>query len=330
MSSLTTDLDTLQLERVVIEVFGGCNYTCQMCPQGQLPGREANFLRKMPLATFENILDQVTPKYGTPVVNLEGSGEPTMAKDLYKYIQACTDRGLRSFIYCNGSNFNGEYMKRCIDAGLSLIRFSVIGYSPELYTKWMSKDNFELIKQNALETKQYVELSKSNCSVESYHLILDPTDTENEIIQYRKNFVDVVGTKAYIWKMHNWSGNFNPEYGRSGKKRSCGRPSAPELTVRAGGINGEIAAVTPCCQVLGPPNESKSVLGHFSSQSFEEIWTGELYQGLRKAHANEDFDSIDYCKNCDFLYDDKEVLAWSNDPTVKVGQPLGTKLSIKS
>ena len=42
----------------------------------------------MPLKDFEKILDDIIPKYGKPQINLEGSGEPTMAKDLPKYIEA--------------------------------------------------------------------------------------------------------------------------------------------------------------------------------------------------------------------------------------------------
>ena len=26
----------VKLKRIVMEVFGGCNYTCQMCPQSNL------------------------------------------------------------------------------------------------------------------------------------------------------------------------------------------------------------------------------------------------------------------------------------------------------
>ena len=77
----------LKLKRIVMEVFGGCNYTCQMCPQSN-PGRGSSFTRKMPLKDFEKILDDIIPKYGKPQINLEGSGEPTMAKDLPKYIEA--------------------------------------------------------------------------------------------------------------------------------------------------------------------------------------------------------------------------------------------------
>lgn len=323
------NLDELQLQRVVIEVFGGCNYTCQMCPQAS-PGRETSFLRKMPLKQFTSILDQIMP-YGRPVINLEGSGEPSMATDLPDYIQACTDRGFPTYMYCNGARFRDQYMRDCIDAGLTLIRFSCIGYNRELYHRWMSEDNFDLIKDNATQAKAYATESGVGTSVDSYHLILDNDNLDYEVAQYRKNFVDVVGTKAYIWKMHNWSGNYTPGYTRdTSKRRTCGRPNSAELTVRAGGLKGHRAAVTPCCQVLGPPTESASVLGHMDTQTFEEVWNGELYQELRRLHNEERFDEIDYCKNCDFLYEDPEVLVWKNDPDAQVGRPMGTQLEMNT
>lgn len=313
------------LERAVIEVFGGCNYTCQMCPQTW--GRGKDWTRKMPLDMFENILDQLPE---TPVINLEGSGEPLMAKDLPKYIEACTKRNLPSFIYTNGSLLSGDFMKDIIDAGISFIRTSCIGYDRAQYSKWMNCDNFEILKSNVAETKKYVTTKQSNCVLSSYHLILDNNNIEYEVEQYRKNFVEDLGIIGYIWKMHNWSGNYQPLYIRdSSQRRTCGRPFAPEITIRAGGNNGLKGAVTPCCQTMGPPNESKSVLGHTETQTIEEIWNGVEYEKLRRAHAEKDFDSIDYCKDCDFLYDDPEVLVWSNDPDASTDYMLGTKFTLK-
>ena len=125
--------------------------------------------------------------------------------------------------------------------------------------------------------------------------------------------------------MHNWSGNYNNiNLRNSTKKRSCGRPFAPELTVRAGGETGRTGAVVPCCQTLGPPNEEKSILGHLDKSSLQEIYFGEKYNKLRDAHEKKEFDRIDYCKNCDFLYDDPEVIAWTNDPDHKINHMLGT------
>jgi len=313
------------LERAVIEVFGGCNYKCQMCPQ-TTPGRGKNWTRKMPFNLFENILDQIP---GKPVIQLEGSGEATLAKDLPRYIKACTDRGFKTYIYTNGSLFKGQFMKECIDAGLSFARFSVIGYNTEEYKKWMAVDNFELVKEHAIKAKQYIQESNSDCILSSYHLILDNENIDYEVEQYQNNFTNQIGLTSYIWKMHNWSGNYDPNYKRDKSvRRTCGRPFSPEITVRAGGNDLKRAAVTPCCQTLGPPNESKSVLGHLSEQTLEEVYFGKEYEKLRKAHKEKRFDYIDYCSNCDFLYDDPEVLVWSNDPNASRDYMLGTNFRL--
>jgi MoaA/NifB/PqqE/SkfB family radical SAM enzyme len=317
------DSNVPDLERAVVEVFGGCNYKCQMCPQ--TTGRGKDWTRKMPFDMFEDILDQLP---GKPVINLEGSGEPTMAKDLPRYIEACTKRGLPSFMYSNGSFFSGHFMQDCIDAGLSFARFSCIGYDKEKYKEWMSIDNFELLKTNIIKAKQYIKETNSKCEISSYHLILDNNQIEYEVDQYRNNFIGPTGTIGYIWKMHNWSGNYQPLYVRDpSKRRTCGRPFAPEITIRSGGIAGLKGAVTPCCQTMGPPNESKSVLGHIETTSIEDIWYGDAYNKLRKDHEMGDFP--DYCQGCDFLYEDPEVLVWSNDKKASTDHMLGTNFSLR-
>ena len=314
-----------ELFRAVVEVAGGCNYTCQMCPQTD-PGRGKEWTRKMPLDHFVNVLDQLP---GKPVINLEGSGEPTLAKDLDLYIAEAKKRGFPVFMYTNGYRLQGDFMRRVIDAGIDFIRLSCIGYNAEKYSEWMDADNFEILKSNAIAMQDYISQSGSNCQVSSYHLILDNDQMEYEVEQYNKNFIQPVNSMGYIWKMHNWSGNYQPVYVRDPRDRkTCGRPFAPEITIRAGGVNGQTGAVTPCCQTMGPPNESLSVLGHTSTQTIEQIWNGDRYEWLREKHRNAEFDDVEVCKNCDFLYEDPEVLVWSNDTEARTDYMLGTKFSL--
>ena len=316
--------NNFKLQRVVMEVFGGCNYTCQMCPQSN-PGRGKNFLRKMSLKEFEKILDMLVPKYGFPLINLEGSGEPTMAKDLAKYVKAVKSRNLKCYMYCNGAKLNGKFMESVIDAGIDFIRFSMIGYNKEKYKKWMDIDNFDLILNNIKEARNYIEAKKSDCKLATYHLITDNSQIEYEINEYKNNVVNNTNVLAYIWKMHNWSGNYeNKNARKKTDRRTCGRPAAPELTVRAGGEIGRTGGVVPCCQTLGPPNEAKSILGHLDENSFEEVYFGKKYEELRKNHKEKKFDEIEYCKDCDFLYEDPETLIWTNDNTATVNHMLGT------
>ena len=321
-----SSIENLKLQRIVMEVFGGCNYTCQMCPQSN-PGRGANFTRKMPIEEFKKILDNLIPKYGNPIINLEGSGEPTMAKDLDKYIKIVKDKNLKCFMYCNGARLNGQFMKNVIDSGIDFIRFSMIGYNKEKYKQWMNIDNFNLIMNNILEAKEYIEYKKMKCQLSTYHLITENNKIEYELDQYKKNIINKLNIKSYIWKMHNWSGNYdNSSNARKLEdKRSCGRPFAPELTIRAGGKKGRTGAVVPCCQTLGPPNEIKSILGHLDTENFEEIYKGKKYEELRDAHKNKEFDKIEYCKDCDFLDGDPEVLVWTNDNSARINHMLGTE-----
>lgn len=312
------------LKRAVIEVYGGCNYSCKMCPQ--TIGRGATWTTKMPFPLFERILDQLP---GTPIINLDGSGEALLLPDLPQYIKACADRGFKVFVYTNGSQLTGQYMRDVIDAGMSFIRVSCIGYNAEKFREMTGVNNFEIIRANLLETRAYINETNADCKLNTYHLILDENDIDNEVAQYKQNFVDYAGVTGYIWKMHNWSGNYDPAYVRSAnEKRTCGRPFAPEITIRAGGINGAHGAVTPCCQTMGSPNEDLSVLGHADSETLEEIWYGEKYERVRQLHKEKRFDETPFCANCDFLYDAPEVLVWSNDPTASVDHMLGTDFNL--
>ena len=294
------------VERAVIEINGGCNYTCQMCPQTN-PGRHKGFLKKMSIDDFSYYAKQCIDR-GVKVVNLEGSGEATLNRNLPHYIQILTDYNIKSFIFSNGFKFKEDLMKQCVDAGLSRIRFSIIGYNSEKYKEWMNRDAFELVKQNAIKAQEYISKTNGVTEIASYHLITDNTQIDFEIEEYKNNWINPTNSLAEIWKMHNWSGVYKNPNERKGAVKTCGRPFVPEITIRAGGLDGKTGAVHPCCQVLG--RDEEAVLGHMSENTFDEIWNGEEYQKLREGHLTDNYPS--YCKDCDFLVDDPEVLVYTN------------------
>jgi len=309
----------MHIDRAVIEVNGGCNYSCQMCPQSE--GRGKNWLKKMSLDFFEDIVAECAEK-GLRVVNLEGSGEATLNTNLPKYIEIVRKYGAKPYIFSNGYKMQSVFMKDCVDAGLAYYRFSCIGYNREKYQEWMNTDAFHRVLTNAAEMVEYCK--DKDTTVASYHLILDNNDIDHEIAEYRRNFVDVAGTYAEIWKMHNWSGVYDPNYGRTGEVKTCGRPFSPDLVIRSGGLDGHRGAVAPCCQVLG--QDDKAVLGHLDTQSIDEVWNGPEYEDLRQRHLTGNYP--DFCQGCDFLIDDPEVLVWSNSDrdTYKM---VGTEFTLR-
>lgn len=313
-----------KLSRAVIEVNGGCNYTCNMCPQTE--GRGKDWLKKIKLDEFRSLVEQVA-EAECEVINLDGSGEATLLPNLPEYIKIIKEHNIKSYFFSNGYNMHGEYMMECVDAGLDLMRYSIIGYNQLKYMQWMNRDAFLHVRNNAIEMQEYIARTNANCIVGSYHLITDNDQVEYEVEQYRNNFIDYVGSDAEIWKMHNWSGVYDVDYKRRGKKRTCGRPFSPDIVVRAGGPNGRKLSVAPCCQTLG--NDTPADLGCADEQSLKDIWNGERYQWLRKIHMEERFDDSPFCKDCDFLYEDPEVLVYTNSELVAMDKMKGTSFTLE-
>ncbi|MBF0382930.1 MAG: radical SAM protein [Magnetococcales bacterium] len=312
--------EKLEIRQLDLELNGSCNLQCKMCPQST--GRERNFLKKLPWPVFEKIIDDAM-NYGLQSVSLHGSGEPTLNRDMPEMVRYIKERGLQCVSFTNGTKLTETLSKQLIDANIDILRISAVGYDRNSYIQWMSRDEYDLVRENV---KQFVRLNKDvggKSEVHLYHLVADFENSSHEVQKYQKNWVEYTDAMAEIWLMHNWSGGLNAPYDRSRLtasqlRRSCGRPFSPLLQVRAGGIGNHHGAVVACCMVLG--KDSQGVLGHLDHQSISDIVSGSKYQELRSAHMEQRFDDISYCRECDQLYNLPESLVWSNIPDRAYGK----------
>lgn len=302
----------LHIKQLDLELNGGCNYTCEMCPQ--VDGREKPFLKKLRSDVMDKVIDDAL-QYGLEAVSLHGSGEPTLNVDMPDMVRRVKARGLKCISFTNGYKLTDKLSRMLIDAGIDILRVSAIGYDRASYHRWMRMDAFEAVRENVRRFREINEKVAGNSEIHLYHLVTDKENAESEIHAYQKNWVRYTGAFAEIWLMHNWSGGYGSPYDRaqlsgSPERRSCGRPFSPLLQVRAGGLKNHNAAVVACCMVLG--KDSEAVLGHLDTQSIAEVVGGEAYEALHTAHREERFDDISYCKGCDQLYDLPDSLVWSN------------------
>jgi sulfatase maturation enzyme AslB (radical SAM superfamily) len=314
--------DQIIIKQLDLELNGGCNYSCPMCPQAT--GREKNFLKKLPFAVFEKVLDDAM-QYGLDTVSLHGSGEPTLNADMPDFVAAVKARGVRCMSFTNGYRLDEKLSRRLIEAGIDVLRISAIGYDRQSYAHWMSMDALDRVRENV---RRFVELNQQmggTSQVHVHHLVTDIAQKEKEIALYRKNWGEFTGAMSEIWLMHNWAGSeIELGYHRDAMiatramRRSCGRPFSPLLQVRAGGLDGHTGAVVACCMVLG--KDSQGVLGHLDTQSIAEVVRGNAYEDLRTAHREGRFDDISYCTDCDQLLDVTESLVWSDIPGRSYGQ----------
>lgn len=308
------ELVVQNIRQVNLEMAGGCNLRCPMCTQST--GREKDFLKRLPLEEFKRIIDQAIP-LGLQHVTLSGSGEPLLHPGLEEAVATLHARGLTSTIYTNGVRLTPERFENLCKAGLTLAKVSCQGWDRESYAKWMSVDAFDRVRSNLQTCLFLLKTNGYKTQLQTTHLIHDVGQMEQQKQMYIKNWVEFLGVEADIWLEHNWSGLHEGGVPRAAlfrdrPRRSCGRPFAPELEIRAGGLDGKHGAVVPCPFVLG--QDSKAVLGHTQDLPLTEIMNGEPMRALRAAHLSGDFDSVEYCRNCDQLYDAPESLVWSNVP----------------
>ncbi|MBI4367513.1 MAG: SPASM domain-containing protein, partial [Deltaproteobacteria bacterium] len=235
-------------------------------------------------------------------------------EDAVRYL---SDKGITSLIYTNGIKLTPERFESLCQAGLSVCKVSCMGWDRESYDIWMSIDAFDQVRANL---KRCVELQQekgyTNTLLQTNHIIHDLDKVEYEKEMYLKNYVEYLGVKAEIWLAHNWAGQYEnvgvkrEEAFKTRQKRSCGRPLGPIIEIRAGGLGGKTGALVPCPYVLGM--DSKGVMGHTCDTPLMDVVNGAPMKALREAHLRGEFDSFEYCKNCDQLYDIQESLVWTN------------------
>ncbi|MBT5551567.1 MAG: radical SAM/SPASM domain-containing protein [Nitrospina sp.] len=304
-----------EVEQLNLEMDGSCNINCPMCPQST--GREEGFLEKFPMELFRKVVDEAIP-LGLKFVNLSGSGEPLLSKDLEEAVAYLTKNKISSMIYSNGTALTPKRFENLCQAGLTVCKISCMGWDRESYAKWMSLDAFDRVRENLKACLNILKNNDYGTELQTNHLIQDHSQLKYQKEQYLKNWVNYLEINAEIWLTHNWSGLYGEEsvarhtIFNERRKRTCGRPLAKVLEIRAGGLEGKKGAVVPCPNVLG--QDSKAIMGYVEDQSLLEILNGEKMRHLREVHLRETFDEIDYCKNCDQLIDVEDALVWTNVP----------------
>lgn len=99
-----------------------CNHDCLFCSEGLVDKTQSPEEIR---AVIERARD---------VLSIEG-GEPTLSKDLEKWVRFAREKGVRDIILCtNGARFSDEaYVKRLCDAGITLFNVNFPAHEERLF-----------------------------------------------------------------------------------------------------------------------------------------------------------------------------------------------------
>ncbi len=307
----------LKNKELRIEPTNRCNYSCIMCPRDSHKRTQGI----MPMPFFESLVKE-GKAMGIERVLLSNFGEPFLDPTLEDKISFCTKNNLSTYVITNASRLNAlstaEFSRElnvtkaeaAIRAGLTELRLSFYGTTPESYTDIMRGGKFDEVCSNiqrfielraeigrrGISPTRNIEVLLPEISI--YFLDLPQNrDQIEDFLKLTKDFADYYE----VWKPHNFGAgraNVYRDVNVSSNLNTCGRPVSGPLQINWQGI------VVPCCYDYN----QEVPLGNVALQTIEEVVTGEPYKELRKCHKEKSFDSVPYCNKCDQIRDHSNAI----------------------
>jgi radical SAM protein with 4Fe4S-binding SPASM domain len=273
---------------------------------------------------FEKLLDQISPKapedltsfwnfvrntYGItfdkPSENsfyfyvvsrcliLHGFGEPLVDKNIVRRVQACTDRDIPTYFSCVPANINLRRATDVMDAGLSVLKFSIDSLDDQGAKKIRGKlNNFQESFDTILEI---LERKRER----GFKTLIVPCmidfSTSAESREMQDEFLALWEGKdvfAYVKSQDNrWYHEEDEQLENNSHyiQQYCEAPWL-SVTVMADG------SVVPCTQDY----DCELKMGDSRENTLAEVWNGEAYAKLRNYHLTGEFPKGHKCnERCD-------------------------------
>jgi radical SAM protein with 4Fe4S-binding SPASM domain len=304
-----------------IETTNYCNMKCVMCPRTMFMTRknvwiDDNLFEKMTgkvrkhdeksLNNFWKWLEKdyhYSPKEASEngfyfsVVSrclvLHGFGEPFLDKKLISKLEICRKKNIPTYFSCTPATMTVEKAKKAMDAGLTVLKFSLDAMDERKIQKIRGKRaNFEESVNKILELIKYKKEKKLNTLLVPCMIDLAMEESDKEM---HKDFLKFWKDKDVFVYIKSQDNRWLYENDKDLKAQShysrqyCEYPWL-SLTIMADGN------VVPCTQI----SNNELIMGNVKENTLEEIWNGEKYKKLREMHVTGKFSKNHKCnEKCD-------------------------------
>ena len=277
---------------VFIEPTNICNFRCEMCPhQMKDYASQAGYHQLMDLKLFNKLITEIAAFGGCKVIRLFFDGESLIHPDIGYMMRTAKSVADRVELLTNGSLLTAEKAQSIIDAKVDYVRVSIYGVSQENHERVTGnknhKFNVNMIRDNVarlhrMRTNQ--DASVPFIAVNMLHNV--------ELEALRAAYAEIVDDVSTA-PLHSWGSDFvNISNLIGSSKMACPSPFYI-LVIRADG------SVVPCCVAWS----KELIMGNVNSNTLLEIWNGEKFEALRKAHLHGNRQSVSGCKDCTMLFD---------------------------
>ena len=319
---------------VKLKVFYGCNLKCEMCNHWR-EKREP----PIPAERFKEVISELGA-LGTKKIHISG-GEPMLRPQIPEFVELASSLSIKVTMTTNGTLVDKAKAKRLVEGGLRGVNISIDSPNRKMHEKIRGVQGAFKATTKAVQLFQRYRhkgklsirintvVSRTNYqTLESlpelaYELGADginliPVDDHcGEILSMRKKDIHIfneeigprIAERALALGLIVSDEEAFPfgrtesevRLGRAGRyafgyydKRPCYAPWTHSLI----DFNGNVYV---CCMT----RERIPPIGNIKSQSFQEIWEGQAYQGIRlRMHPP----ALNACRRCDdFIGENKKI-----------------------
>ena len=280
-----------------IEPTNICNLNCPRCSldHQQSKGR-------IDFDFFSDLVEQAA-FIGVEEIRLFLAGEPFLHRQLPEMVEKVERLGLRSIIHSNGTRLTEENSRAMLDAGVSIISFSIDGSDAETYEIKRKNGIFNDTMENVdrfLRIKQSLgDGNRSRVIIQSLIPVGQTLLPPQTLIERFRGL-----PVAYFKVLHPH--NFRGEAGEIEDYRVDSATPSPcmflwhEMSVNWKGL------VHGCCADLN----GHLIRGDLKKESILSVWNNDIARELRRTHAGGRPHFHDLCFECSVPYQRQKVTSY--------------------
>lgn len=276
---------------VVIVTCYPCNAFCPHCPYTPTNSKirmeeRARQFPYMPWDVFKAIADE-TGKHKA-ILRFSGAGEPMVHKQCVDYMEYAKSVGCEVGLITNGSLMTEEKARRILDAGVEMIEFSMDAADTQTYDIVRKGLKFEKTLAYLKRTVELRDALKAKTriivSVVDQKIVHDQID---DIVAFYEPLVDAVQVRKFLtWDINDLenSGDITPYLD---PQAACPFPFDRLLIDSDGSMRFCVYDI-----------KARTNWGNVLKESISSVWTGPLFDELRRFHNDREFNRNEICEKC--------------------------------
>jgi pyruvate-formate lyase-activating enzyme len=291
--------------QILMDITEICNLACIHCPHPSFKESTHYGARHLDPRLNEKMVEEVR-RHGqgvTQYIRYASNGEPLVHPHAYDMLDAAVKHsGVYVTLTTNGTIMNETRTTRLLEAGVHMIDISIDAFRPETYARIRRNGKLHVTRGNVQRLIRWVRESRAATRI--VVSFVEQAENAGETADFERFWKDEGADGVVIRRQHSCSGAM-VDLADLRRGLAAAAPRTPclypweRVVVNAGGD----LAFCPSDWVHG------SRLADYRTTTIHDVWQGETYARLRRAHLTNDFAGHDFCGQCP----DWEATRWPGE-----------------